>query len=262
MYCIIGLPRSGSIAVYSWLLESLSLKYPEYKQVYDLIINNIHVKPLLYIAEVFEEYTRCSKKLGMYSELFRGVKLYESYNNLEQTLIPDNYYYDLRLYEIISKLRPLPLVSLKVMKNPDIVREFINNSNYKTIMLTRKNLKQQFLSYIVASYNHTYHGNSVSILDMRKNIKNIEVNSAMFTTWFEYMTKLHLFKNNVDHTFIFEDFYDNPNMLLKSLNLPELENYEKHVQKIQDYNLIKYIKNPDVFENLWNEYITTYEQMI
>ena len=37
MYCLISLPRAGSIAAYSWMLESLSIKYPEYKESVDIL---------------------------------------------------------------------------------------------------------------------------------------------------------------------------------------------------------------------------------
>jgi hypothetical protein len=254
MYCLLSLPRAGSIATYSWMVESLGIAYPQYKEVSDLISQEAtHPRLIQKIAETFEEIDTSKK-------IYAGVK--KTYNDLEQTLMPYNYYYDLRLYETLTKLKPLPVVSLKVGKNYAIMDKFISNSDYKCIVLTRKDVKKQFLSFIVSTQTQTYHGNREAIFEKRKRFEKIEIHPAMFSRWFDWSLKLHRLKSITNHVFYLEDIEKNPNFFLNSLGLPSIEIHDKVIQKTKDTDFMKYIKNPDVFEKTWNEYYGIYRGII
>lgn len=250
-----SLPRAGSIAVYSWILESLSTKYPEYKDVTDFVFSHAS-DPRIFknVAELFEE-------INLNNPLYKSVKKYNKYNDLEQSLMPQYYYYDLKLYETLSELQPLPVVSLKVGKSYAVMDNFIADEKYKTIVLTRKNLKQQFLSFIVATETQTYHGNQEKIFYKRERYNKIEIFPAMFEKWFDWLFKLHRIKQITDYTFYLEDIEANPNFLLNALGLPTINTHDKIIKKTKDTDFIKYIKNPDVFEKTWNEYMQIYKGM-
>lgn len=251
MYCLVSLPRAGSIATYSWILQALGKKYPEYQEIVDLLfVEAKHPHVFKNVAELFEE-------INVYNPLYENV--HRKYNDLEQTLMPDNYYYDLRLYETLSALQPLPVVSLKVGKNYGIVDKFIENPAYKTIVLARKNLKQQFLSFIVSTYTQTYHGNPTKIDKQRKQFDKIEIHPTMFVRWFDWLTRLHRIKFLAKNVFYIEDIEQDPNKFLNMLGLPPIDTFDTVIKKTQDTDFIKYIKNPDVFERTWNEYTKIYK---
>ena len=68
MYCLISLPRAGSIAAYSWMLESLSVKYPEYKESVDILFTHAD-DPRIFknVSEVFEE-------INVHNPIYEHVK--------------------------------------------------------------------------------------------------------------------------------------------------------------------------------------------
>jgi hypothetical protein len=254
MYCLLSLPRAGSIAACSWIMEALGEKYPEYKEPRDLIFSQAN-DPRLFknVFEVFEE-------INIHNPMFTNV--HRHYNDLEQSLLPYNYNYDFKLYHVLTSLSPLPVVSLKVGKSYGIMDSFIQNSKYKTIVLTRKNLKQQFLSFIVSTQTQTFHGNQDSIFTRRANFEKIEVHPAMFAIWFDWLFRLHRLKMLTKHTFYIEDLEKDPNFFLKSIGLPSIEKFDNIIQKTKNTDFIKYIKNPDVFEKTWNEYQSIYRGII
>jgi len=256
MYCLISLPRAGSIAAYSWILESLSVKYPKYKESVDILFTQAD-DPRIFknVAEIFEE-------INVHNPIYEHVKNFNRYSNLEQSLLSGMYYYDLHLYNVLNQLTPTPVVSLKVCKSYAIMDNFISNEKYKTITLTRKDLKQQFLSFIVSTETQTFHGNQETIFNRRKNYNKIEVLPVMFERWFDWLCKLHRVKQITDYTFYYEDIENDPNFFLESIGLPKIKNYNRIIQKTKNREFIKHIKNPNVFEETWDAYSTIYKDIL
>lgn len=256
MYCVLSLPRASSIAVYSWILESVSIKYPEYKECADLLLNlnNSHI--FKNISEVFEEINYDDSK---YTSTIQNIQLRD---DLEQTLLVENYWYSDKLYRDISCMSPTPIVSIKVGKTYNTLNRFLNDQKYKTITLARRDIKQQFLSFIVATQSQTYHGNPDNIYIRRKNMKNIRITEDMFIIWFDWLCKLHRAKQITDYTFYIEDYKEDPGKLLRQLDLPEIKNYSRVISKTKDTNFVSKIENLDEFEKIWNEYYRIYKDIL
>ncbi len=256
MYCLFSLPRASSIAVYSWILESVSIKYPEYKECADVLLgtNNAHI--FKSVSEMFEEQQYSDK---MYVTAKQSIR---TRDNLEQSLLPENYWYSDTLYYHVSKMSPTPIVSIKVGKNYNTLNRFVNDPKYTTITLARRDIRQQFLSFIVATQSQTFHGNPDKIYQNRKRMRNIYVTEDMFIIWFDWLCKLHRAKQITDYTLYIEDYMDNPAKLLNELDLPELVNYSRLIQKTKDTNFDAKIENLDEFNKHWNKYCSIYKDIL
>ena len=242
MFCIISLPRASSVAIHSWILESLSIKYPEYKQYADNLLNTT--------PEIFQKSIEIFEyKAGVENILHRENSVYEQISPYV-------------LYEQIIDTTPLPIINLKVGKSYNIINKFIKNQRYKTITLLRRDLRQQFLSFILSMYTKTFHGDPHIIHQKRQMMSGIYVSEDMFTMWFEWLRRLHRIKQLTDYVFYIEDYVNDPEKLLKCLDLPELDNYSKVVQKTIDNNLVAKITNIDEFNKNWNKYCSIYKDVI
>lgn len=256
MYCIVSLPRASSIAVYSWILESLGKKYPEYKECSDLLLNTNNPRIFKNVAEVFEEINYSDPRY------FQAKQKINKRNDLEQSLLPEQYFFSKKLYSDLTQINPTPLVSIKVGKTYNVLTDFINNNQYKTITLARRDAKQQFLSFIVATQSQTYHGNPDKIYLVRNRMNDIRVTEEMFIIWFDWLCKLHRAKQLTDYTFYIEDYKQDPGKLLRALDLPEIENYSRIIEKTKDTNFTSKIENLDEFEKIWNHYHSIYKDIL
>ena len=255
MYCLISLPRAGSMAVYSWILESLSIKRPEYKECADLLLTSSTPNQFRKVVEIFEGiYT--SKKL--YALVKENTK---SLTNI-LPILDKPFLYSETLYDITSNFYPTPLASIKVGNTYDLLYRFSNDKKYKTITLARHDIRQQFLSYIIATQSGTYHGDPELIYAIRNKAPKIYISEKLVAMWFGWLCKLHIIKKITDYTFYMEEYVEQPKKLLNELDLPEIKNYSRIVQKTKDINFDEKIENLEQFNEIWNRYCSIHKEIL
>lgn len=256
MYCVVSLPRASSIAVYSWILESVATKYPEYNECANILLGVNNARVFKNVVEMFEE-------INYSDSLYESVQqMVVNRNGVENALLRESYWYSDALYQYTTRMFPTPIVSIKLGKTYNTLNRFLNDSRYKTITLARRDIKQQFLSFIVAANSNTFHGNPEEIYRRRNQMNKIYIKENMFILWFDWLCRLHRAKQLTDYTFYIEDYKEDPGKLLRQLDLPEIKNYSKIVTKTIDTNFINKIANLDEFEKIWDIYCTIYKDIL
>lgn len=260
MYCIASLPRSNSIAVYSWILESVAMKYPEYQECADLLLNIKH--PGLF-KEVVEVVLHGSDKYIKLNNNYSREKL-KNMNNIQKMCYPSDNNIVEFLYSHFVNMYPLPIIDLKFthQNSKFVFNDCVNNKNYSTIVLVKRDMRRQFLSLLISTESRTYHGKTEYLYTKRENLQPFRFEEYMLDKWFGWVMNLYSIKQNADYIFYMEDYLNDPGKLLRELNLPELKNYSRVVSIPEYIDYSTKILNMDEFDMAWEKYCNLYRGIL
>lgn len=193
MYCIFHLPRTGSRYLHSLINTSLILLDPRH--------HGTNLEP-------FNTESVASRIIS------------PKYENENDPYVK---------YEKLVNSVPPSTVKMVINHYPDLAERFIDNPDYKTIFIKPKNYRKRLLKALIEKHLNIYSNGTD-----RKEIREPFIGKLTFTD--EYVTerfihyKIHMeYEQRCDYVFYDEDIFTNPNNILETLNLPNVNAKYKRI---------------------------------